>query len=289
MGRSKLRRSERNAVPEEGASFGTYAKDDPPVWPDTSERQALDRAVDELYLAFGARKLSRNGPAICTFCCAPEAVAERIRDASTPRNVTFEDLSEFHSAAKSEEVAEDMAFLLPRTLEFVGRGREPNTVGLFALFAHHFPRMWAELSDRERDAVHAYCRALVRWHLSLPPGATCNYGLSDIIEMAAAGGFGVDPILDELSEPPATDRGDDALIDLVLDRAEFWQRPPKLFQTDATVAAHIARRLRAAVAAPSTIARLERLALSDDDPLRTERASLAHDIAENEAGMADRS
>ena len=289
MGRGKLRWSERDAAPEEPAFSGTETKNDRPVWPDTPERQSLDRAVNDLYRAFGGRKLSHNGPAICTVCCAPEEVAERIRDASTPQSISFEDLSEFHSAAKGDGAGKDMAFLLPRTLEFVARGREPRSAGLFALFAHDFPPMWAKLSDRERDAVHAYCRALARWHLSLPPDATCDYGLMDVIEMAAAGGFGVDPILDELSEPPATDKGDDALVDLVLDRADFWQRPPKLYQTDSAVAAHIAQRLRTAVAAPSTIARLERLALSDDDPARAERASLAHQIAENEAGMADRS
>ena len=247
----------------------------------------LRDAVAELYAAFRCRALSSGGPAVCSPHCASADAVRRIAGATEPADVSFEDLREFHDAAKGEGAGWDMAFLLPRTLEFVARGRVPKTAGLFALFAHEFPPVWRALTDRERGAVRSYCRELVRWRLALATTVRCDYEPMDILAMAASGGFDVDPVLDALCDPPATDASDDVLVDLVLDHMTPRRKGRTFYATDERTAAHIDGRLRALVRSPATLARLERLALSDREALRAERASLAHLMLEHEMNAGD--
>jgi len=100
-------------------------------------RAALDAAVEALYVAFQNRSLSPDGPDVCTACCMPLEAKQRV--ATAPKQaITYDDLHEFQSAAKGEGAGQDIAYLLPRTMEFVAQGREQGA-GLFSLFILHGP------------------------------------------------------------------------------------------------------------------------------------------------------
>ena len=291
MGRGKLRWTERDASPEELATTEPDAESSFPASPDTPERGALDRAVDDLYRAFRGRKASKGSPAICTVCCAPEEVAQRIADAATPRGVSFEDLGQFHSAAKADGAGADMAFLLPRTLECVARGRVPPLApGLFSLFSYAFAPIWEGASTHERAAVTNYLDALMRWRLTVyVPYKNRRYDGDDyepldIVEMAANGGIDIQLPVRVLADPPDTSAAADVLADLVLDRYESWTDVGiSIIREPHREAA--AEAVRPLLTAPTTLHLLERYALSDDDPELARLASLAHQIVEREAGV----
>lgn len=232
---------------------------------------ALDAAVAELYTAFCDRKLSDGGPDIYTCYAYPEAMV-RIAH-SPPEKISFDDLREYHFAAKGDQAGQDLAFLLPRTLDFVAQGHEVSSVGLFSLFTHYFPAMWDELTDRERDAIRGFCCALMRWRLTLNEGDTCEYQPLNILEMAASGGFDVDPVLDILADPPATETSLYMLTGLVF-------KDYSLFEISDKAAQHITKRIQTIITSQKVIERLEQAALSDDNPWLAKQASIAHQIAE---------
>ena len=243
-------------------------------------KQELAASVTELYAAFRGRKLSPDGPDACTYCCAsPEAMARIAR--SAPEAITLADLREYHSAAKGDGAGQDLVFLLPRSLEFVALGYEVHTAGMFALFGRYFVPMWDVLSARERAALRHFCATLMRWRLAAHGTDHCEYAPLEILEMVTAGGIDVDPVLDALADPPDRDGTVEVLIHLVLYHAGYWQDGSGLFDDDATGAAYVAERLRAIIAAPHMLQRLERAALAEGDADRAACASLAHQIAEN--------
>lgn len=245
--------------------------------------KVVRNAISELYAAFRTRKLSKGGPDACTAsCCASREVLNRIAR-SAPMNVSFEDLREYHSAAKGLGAGEDLAFLLPRILQFVAQGRDPNGIGLFALFGSHFSPMWDELSDHERAAVRQYCSVLMRWRIATYSDKAPSYEPWDLLEMAAAGGFDVDPILDAFTPLPSTNGAVDLLIDLILHRADIWRDEQRIYGTDTELTKHIAERLCIIITSPEALLLLESAALADNDLDRAERASLAHQIVEHKA------
>ncbi len=242
----------------------------------------LESSIAELYSAFRNRKLSKGGPDACTQCCASPEAMERIAG-SAPQQISFNDLSEYHCAAKGEGAAVDLTFLLPRTLEFVATGSDLKSAGLFSLFARYFPPMWELLDDRERDALRVYFRELMLWRLTADPSITWDYDPFEILEMTASGGFDVDPVLDVLSDPPDTLSAVDTITDLVLDHVDFWRDGRGFYEVSDRCSRHMLRRLRDVIASSKTIGLLSRAALADGDVGRAERASLAHQIAEHEA------
>lgn len=253
--------------------------------PDDRRTPALAAAVAELYAAFAGREWSSGGPFACTCpCCTSREVLDAMRHLPAAA-VTLADLREYNGAAKwdpagGDAVGEDMAFLLPRTLEVVAQGRLPNYFGLFLLFANHFPPMWRKLSGREREAVRWYCRALMRWRLSLGADEECEYGPMDVLEMAIEGGFDAEPLLEVLEDLPAGRAAEDWLVDLILDRDGWWREGEGPHPGGESAPDHVKRRLQALVRSSAAIKRLERIALSDSDPVRASRASLAHQFAE---------
>lgn len=244
--------------------------------------EALQSSVAGLYSAFRNRKLSKGGPDACTNCCASPEAMERIA-CSAPQHISFNDLSEYHCAAKGEGAGEDLTFLLPRTLEFVASGSDLKSAGLFALFARYFPPMWEFLDDRERDALRVYCHELMLWRLTEDPNVIWDYDPFEILEMTASGGFDVEPVLDVLSDPPNTLSAINTIIDLVVDHADFWRDGRAFYEVSDRRSRHLSRRLRDIISSSKTISLLERTALADGDVSRAERASLAHQIAEYEA------
>lgn len=244
--------------------------------------EPLGSSIAELYSAFRNRKLSKGGPDACTYCCASPEAMERIAR-SDPQHISVDDLSEYHCAAKGESAGEDLTFLLPRTLEVVASGSDLKSAGLFALFARYFPPMWERLDDRERDALRAYSRDLMLWRLTADPSTNWDYGPFDILEMTASGGLDVDAVLDVLSDPPETLSAVDTIIDLVLNHVDLWGDGRGLYEVSEQRAQHVSRRLRDIISSSKTLTLLERIALEDGDVGRAERASLAHQIAENEA------
>ena len=244
--------------------------------------EELALAISELYAAFRRRQLSVGGPDACTNCCAsPEAMA-RIAQ-SSPERIAFSDLSEYHGAAKGGGAGQDLVFLLPRTLECVAGGSDLNSVGLFALFARYFPPMWETLDKREREAVRSYLRELVRWRLNDQSGNTVDYNTIEILEMAASGGFDVDPILDVFADPPDSDCAVEMMICLILEHAQIWRDVNGLYEVSDTLSEHVSRRLRTIISSSRIVGLLERAALANGEAGRAERASLAHEIAESEA------
>ncbi|MDJ0613291.1 MAG: hypothetical protein QNJ29_06400 [Rhizobiaceae bacterium] len=244
--------------------------------------EKMNLAIAELYDAFQHRKFSDGGPIACTVCCASPEAIERIRR-SAPQEISYVDLCEYHNAAKAEGAGQDLAVLLPRTLEFVATGKDLRSAGLFALFSTYFPCMWKELDDHERNSVRQYLHELMLWRLSERPQVNWEYDPIDILEMTASGGLDVDPVIDVLAGPYDTEPAVSLIIDLVLDYSDLWQEGNGLYQVSERLAQHIARRLRNIVTSSNVIALLEYLALEDGDTARAERASLAHQIAENEA------
>ena len=258
---------------------------------EASARAALDAAVAELYAAFRGRRLSRNGPAACTFCCAsPEAMARIVAasDAGTPHAIGASDLAEYHSGVMGvpEEVAEDLSFLLPRILEIVAAEGGAASDDLHLLFAFGCQAIWPQLSERERDTVCGYLRALTRLCVGMPEEErSVRLNIADILELAATAGFDVDPVIDALCDLPRTRATTDFLIDLILDRAWLWQGSERGYGVPKDAVEHIGARLRAVLSTPDTLARFEAVALADTnrDPraaLRAERASLAHHLME---------
>lgn len=242
----------------------------------------LNSAITELYDAFRRRKLSEGGPDACTHCCAsPEAMA-RIAH-SAPERISFVDLSEYHCAAKGDGAGQDLVFLLPRTLEFVALGSDLNSAGLFALYARYFPPMWKELDDRERSAVGRYLRELLLWRLTEHQSVAWDYGPIEVLEMAASGGFDVDPIVDVMADPPDTESALEMMIDLILNHAKIWRDGSGLYEVKQSLSQHISRRLSIIISSSTILSLLERTALAEGDADRAERASLAHQIAEYEA------
>ncbi|WP_126136518.1 hypothetical protein [Tritonibacter mobilis] len=202
---------------------------------------------------------------------------------SDPQHVSFDDLSEYHCAAKGDCAGEDLTFLLPRTLEVVASGSDLKSAGLFALFARYFPPMWERLDDRERDALRVYCRELMLWRLTADPSITWDYGPFEVLEMTASGGLDVDAVLDVLSDPPETLSAVETIIDLVLNHFDLWGDGRGLYGVNDRRSQHVYRRLRDIISSSKTLTLLECIALEDGDVGRAERASLAHQIAEYEA------
>ena len=259
--------------------------------------EALGRAVRELYDAFGHRRLSDDGPAICSPHCVSEDVVQRIASAENAMSVGFEDLNAFYSAAKGTGIGEDLAFLLPRILEFVAQGRDPGGIGLFKLFVEWFPPMWSTLSDRERDAVCGYCRELTRSCFVPDLVVRLGYEPLEVVEMAASGGFDVDPILDVLCDPPPSFERDNFFISLVFDHPEIWKGGSYFYRTDPEVVRWIAERFRALVTSERMRNRLASLASGDGSSKYADRAEdanhaylapLALQIVEHEADSVSR-
>jgi hypothetical protein len=248
----------------------------------TNLPEQLSSAVAELYAAFRRRKLSEGGPDACTYCCAsPEAMA-RIAH-SSPERISYSDLSEYHCAAKGDGAGQDLAFLLPRTLEFVAAGSDLNSSGLFALFARYLPPMWEDFDDRERGAVRRYFHELILWRLTSHADVLWDYDAIELLEMAASSGFDVDPVLDVLADPPDTVSAMDLMIDLVLNHANLWKDSRGLYEVSDPLSQHVSKRLHEIISSSTVINRLERIALADGDNGRAYLASLAHQIAEYEA------
>jgi len=166
---------------------------DEPTWnlsdeESTQNRETLDATIASLYVAFRHRKLSPGGPDVCTGCCMPLDAKQRV--ATTPKQaICFEDLREFQSAAKGGGAGQDMAYLLPRTMESVAAGREQGA-GLFSLFSNYFPPVWPTLRPGEKEAVRNFYTALTRWRLGLREDVDCEFGIAEIIEMCGSGGNG---------------------------------------------------------------------------------------------------
>lgn len=244
--------------------------------------EQMNSAIAELYAAFRHRRLSEGGPDACTHCCAsPEAMA-RIAQ-SAPERISFSDLSEYHCAAKGDGAGQDLLFLLPRTLEFVAAGSDLNSAGLFALYARYFPPLWEKLDDRERGAVGFYLSELMLWRLTDHPTTKWDYDPIEILEMAASGGFNLDPIFDVLADPPNTETTMEMVIDLILNHADIWRDGKGLYEASDGLSQHVSRRLRNIISSSTIVGLLERAALADGETGRAERASLAHQIAEYEA------
>lgn len=202
---------------------------------------------------------------------------------SAPERISFVDLSEYHCAAKGDGAGQDLVFLLPRTLEFVAGGSDLNSPGLFALYARYLPPMWEELDDRERSAVGGYLRELLLWRLTDHQNVIWDYEPIEILEMAASGGFDVDPIFDVIADPPNTESTTEMMIDLILNHAKIWRDSSGLYEVKHSLSQHISGRLRNIISSSTMLSMLERTALSNGDADRAERASLAHQIAEYEA------
>lgn len=250
---------------------------------DLTRSKAVEDSIAELYVAFCNRKLSEDGPDVCTApCCASSEAMNRIAH-SAPADISSEDLREYHCAAKGLRVGQDLAFLLPRTLEFVAQGYDPKGIGLFALFGRKFAPIWDELTDREQAAVRRYCYELMRWQIANYPDGALEYQPLDLLEMAAPSGFDVEPLLDALADPPPTNGAVDVLSGLILDHAVLWREGRGLYDTDKNLAEHIAERLRSIIISPATRHLLESAALADGDMDRAERASIAHQVVEHEA------
>lgn len=244
--------------------------------------EPLNSAIAELFAAFRRRKLSEGGPDACTHCCAsPEAMA-RIAH-SAPESISFSDLSEYHCAAKGDGAGQDLAFFLPRTLEFVAAGSDLNSAGLFALYAHYFPPMWEKLDTRERCAVRQYLRELLLFRLSDHPSITWDYAPIEVLEMAASGGFDMESIFDIMANPPDTETATELMIDLILNHEEIWRDGKGQYPVSESFGQHISRRLRNIISSSTVVNLLERAALADGHSDRAFLASLAHQIAENEA------
>ena len=185
-------------------------------------RDALDRAVSELYAAFAKRKLSENGPDACTACCAsPEAMA-RIASAQK-HTISIDDLSEYLSAAKGAGAGEDLAYLLPRIMAVIAIGQEPKCAGLFSIFAHYFPPMWTKLTEQERQAATTCAVAVTQWRMNVPQSHDCAFETADVLEMLASGGFDTAPVLEILAHPPATLEAARVLTQIIIHHADLWR------------------------------------------------------------------
>lgn len=300
MGRGKPR---WNEDPPVDPRANVPAPMDPTIAvPLEAARGELDRSVAELYRVLRSRGLSEGGPDICTPHCAPIEVSERIAAAGRPSHVRYDDLYEFLCAAKGDGAGEDIAFLFPRIAERLAEGRDPKGMGLFAILNHYFPPVWPTLEREERGAVRSFLGALTRWRLCVPMPdlKACPFGsypsdpdfgppspfapefaVLEIIEMTANGGIELNPVRDALLDPPPSLVAADVLADLVLDNPTAWRKGS--MTVEERYRAEITATLRTVIAAPSTIRLLERRALSDGNGELAERASLAHQIIENEA------
>ncbi|MFC6758894.1 hypothetical protein ACFQFQ_04210 [Sulfitobacter porphyrae] len=143
--------------------------------------------------------------------------------------------------------------------------------------------MWEKLDDRERGAVGFYLSELMLWRLTDHPTTKWDYDPIEILEMAASGGFNLDPIFDVLADPPNTETTMEMVIDLILNHADIWRDGKGLYEASDGLSQHVSRRLRNIISSSTIVGLLERAALADGETGRAERASLAHQIAEYEA------
>jgi len=245
-----------------------------------ANRVALGAAVTKLYPAFQHRKLSPDGPDVCTDCCMPLEVKQRV--ATTPKKaISDADLQEFQSAAKGEGAGQDMAYFLPRTMEFIAQGKGQGA-GLFSLFWTYFPPVWPTLRNDEQEAVREFYAAFAQWWLGLNEENNCDYGLSEIVEMCACGGFDTEPVFSVIADPPTTPFAVKAISDLLVTRAYLWQVERRgFFEVAPDRQEQIAKSLSSALSSPAVLSLLEAAALQDNDEELAELASMAHWMAES--------
>lgn len=241
-------------------------------------RRAMESAISELYTAFRHRELSPDGPDVCTGCCVEPEQKERL--ATTPKHaIALDDLSTFHYAAKGDGAGQDIAYFLPRTLEFVSQGSDLLSAGLFCLFSY-CPSVWAILGKQEQQALQHFCSALSRWRFGLVEDEACEFTMLSILEMCSNGGFDVTPVMKVIADPPPTFSSVRIIADMLLNDVDVVQERGC---SGLQITTEVAKQLGIAVSSPAVLALLEAGALQNEDSELSGRASMAHWIVEQVA------
>lgn len=218
-----------------------------------------------------------NTPAdldVCTQKCCMEAEVAADFFRHQIRDLPFDYLRQWHSAAYSSEgVTKDIwTYLLPRTLESLASGKEPNSLGLelsLRRFDTGNPREW---SGAQWSVLDSFQRTFLAGGFIAENVWGDHQNLDDVLCMFRLGGWTLEPLFDQIMSMPlegiATRLHRDWCCETFgsIWQSAFWEKSDKQivhqFYTSTTLRE-----------------RMESLALSSDHPPElTDRAAAVFDV-----------